>query len=536
MNGGMRMRQKLLALWICSALTLISPATAALEIVDTIDIRPITSTGMGNALALAYNPVKDTLYLAQDAALYELDLSGNIINQVDLPTLFGDGAFADGMDFDETSGRLILRIFTNATTLVAELETDLVTQTKVVTDVVGSGLAVTADQLWLSDFPNDLIRQYNRDGVLVDTISVADSFPDFPGPGDLAPAGTNGLYVVDHFGRRIVEISKDGAELSAISTAALGDGRGLAIDSHSPTSRLFLQVNNDAIYVLKDTFDLGPALPLTDDARIDGDFALPALADVNFGNKTTLFVHRWHPSRSLLRFDASSILGKQVNQAVLQLYVRSLKSGGTLSISPISEDWSESSVTWNTQPVTETPFILPRITTYEEGQVVSFDVTEIARRWADGSLPDAGLMIATADAMKAVFDSKEASFGTPPTLLVSTGTSLELQVLVKNATTDSVIADQAKIPAGTPYQVTVTTNEVDCAGAFVISGPGTSGGVALLAAQGFEIGPAAGLNSVSSSILTADVTADGDTVKVSATCHGRAGGVFDSARTEFSVE
>jgi hypothetical protein len=54
--------------------------------------------------------------------------------------------------------------------------------------------------------------------------------------------------------RRIVEVDIAGRELAAVSTALLGDGRGLAIDSDLSTHRIFLQINNEEIYVLSSEF------------------------------------------------------------------------------------------------------------------------------------------------------------------------------------------------------------------------------------------------------------------------------------------
>ena len=45
-----------------------------------------------------------------------------------------------------------------------------------------------------------------------------------------------------------------GNEVTALSTALLGGGRGLAIDSDVSTQRIFLQVNNEEIYVLSSEF------------------------------------------------------------------------------------------------------------------------------------------------------------------------------------------------------------------------------------------------------------------------------------------
>jgi hypothetical protein len=61
-----------------------------------------------------------------------------------------------------------------------------------------------------------------------------------------------GFFIVDHFGRRIVEVDIAGNEITAVSTASLGGG--LAIDADVNTQRIFLQVNNQEIFILSSEF------------------------------------------------------------------------------------------------------------------------------------------------------------------------------------------------------------------------------------------------------------------------------------------
>ena len=51
---------------------------------------------------------------------------------------------------------------------------------------------------------------------------------------------------------------------------------------------------------------------------------------------------------------------------------------------------------------------------------MSFDVTDTAQRWANGLLENHGFLIMTNDVVRAIFDSKEKSGGTPPSLNVVT--------------------------------------------------------------------------------------------------------------------
>ena len=114
------------------------------------------------------------------------------------------------------------------------------------------------DGIWEARFAEDAILHYSRTLTLIETLSVASSFPGFPGPLALTSSFRDGFFLLDHFGRRLVEVDQAGDEIAVVSTAILGDGRGLAIDVDLRTRRIFVQINNEAIYVLSDTF-IGPA-------------------------------------------------------------------------------------------------------------------------------------------------------------------------------------------------------------------------------------------------------------------------------------
>ena len=116
----------------------------------------------------------------------------------------------------------------------------------------GGGIVVRDDGIWQSMFANDSIRHYTRDGNVISDVSVASSFPGFPGPVDITSSFTSGFFLDDFFGQRIVEVNIGGNEITAVSTSALGGG--LAIDSDASTQRIFLQVNNSDIYILSSEF------------------------------------------------------------------------------------------------------------------------------------------------------------------------------------------------------------------------------------------------------------------------------------------
>jgi hypothetical protein len=116
----------------------------------------------------------------------------------------------------------------------------------------GGGIVVRDDGIWQSLFASDIIRHYTRDGVFIEDVSVANSFQGFSGADDLTSSFMGGFFIVDHFGRRIVEVDIAGNEITAVSTASLGGG--LAIDADVNTQRIFLQVNNQEIFILSSEF------------------------------------------------------------------------------------------------------------------------------------------------------------------------------------------------------------------------------------------------------------------------------------------
>jgi hypothetical protein len=159
------------------------------------------------------------------------------------------------------------------------------------------------------------------------------------------------------------------------------------------------------------------SLPLTDDT-----FILGIRPTANYGAWDDIFVTSYGPKQGLVRFDAASIAGQEVNGASFNLYLDDIANDGTISIHAVTSSWSESAVNWNNQPPAEaTATAVVDLATTDEGSVISIDVTDIVERWADGSLADAGFLVITSDNIKAYFDAKEKVGGIPATLDVDTG-------------------------------------------------------------------------------------------------------------------
>ena len=261
-------------------------------ILEIIDIRPVVNLrNIGNALGLAFNPDSNVLYLAHGSDpsggfIYTLDVHGNLLKdadgnplELDLQSAYKAGAFPESLSYDRRSGHLFVIVtFPDVDELGPHFVSHLVeidpstwtilnaAQPPVIDIDGGGGMTVRDDGIWQTRFSEDRIRHYARDVScnplapvachldVVEDVSVAGSFPDFPGPVAVTSSFVGGFFIVDPFGERIVEVDIAGNEVAAVSTAGLGDGRGLAIESDASTQRIFLQVNNETIYVLSAEF------------------------------------------------------------------------------------------------------------------------------------------------------------------------------------------------------------------------------------------------------------------------------------------
>jgi len=102
-------------------------------------------------------------------------------------------------------------------------------------------------------------------------------------------------------------------------------------------------------------------------------------------------------ARSLIKFDLSAIpTGTPIDSALLQVYLVSSWDfpGRTRTITSygIGSAWSESSVTWNTRPSYGEAYGSAPVTHGAWGWY-SFDVTNLARGWINGAIPNNGVML-----------------------------------------------------------------------------------------------------------------------------------------------
>jgi hypothetical protein len=110
----------------------------------------------------------------------------------------------------------------------------------------------------------------------------------------------------------------------------------------------------------------------------------------NYGNDPSMFVdgEELRPLRSLVAFDVSAVpANATVSDATLTLCVNSLAAGGdgrVHELRMITSAWTETGVTWDTQP-SASASVTASATMASSPQCVTFDVTADVQAWVDGT-------------------------------------------------------------------------------------------------------------------------------------------------------
>ena len=135
-----------------------------------------------------------------------------------------------------------------------------------------------------------------------------------------------------------------------------------------------------------------------------------------------------------------------------------------------------------------------------------------------------------------------ASVGCAAITLVVTGSAFvkapkaKISISVMDLTTGQPVVSSQTVAGGDLFQVTLTSNNADCAGQFVVTALGAPGSPPAVLVQftPFVVGPSSGSNSVAGGVLTANPfgTAANDW-KISASCNNAIPGQFDFDRFEF---
>ena len=143
------------------------------------------------------------------------------------------------------------------------------------------------------------------------------------------------------------------------------------------------------------------------DVALTGDAHVSVTrSTTNFGTLANLYVG--NGNTALLQFDLSTLpsglTAGQVSQATLTVFVNRVNSAGSVSLSPVTSAWSESTVTYATIPAIGTPVnSFPAVTA---GQYVTLDVTSLVQGWITTPASNFGLAL-SASAANVLLDSKE---------------------------------------------------------------------------------------------------------------------------------
>jgi len=125
-------------------------------------------------------------------------------------------------------------------------------------------------------------------------------------------------------------------------------------------------------------------------------------------------------SVSLLKFDLSSITANCVDSAVLRLFV--FAKTGTLPspvvVNRITSDFDINTVTYNTIPPYVPTVSATDVSVEETLQYIDIDITNLINKWLNGTYPNYGIALTTADGTTSV------QFGGKPV-----GTSFEPQLV-----------------------------------------------------------------------------------------------------------
>jgi len=135
-------------------------------------------------------------------------------------------------------------------------------------------------------------------------------------------------------------------------------------------------------------------------------------ADTNFGSGSSLWVGP--NTSSYVQFDLSGIpSGAYVSQATLRLYVDAVTIPGSFDVYAVDRSWSESALTFNTQPLPFGPSATGShsisIGSGSLNQFLLVDITAVVRDWASGAVPNNGIAIVLTTGSGAfAFDAKES--------------------------------------------------------------------------------------------------------------------------------
>ncbi len=147
--------------------------------------------------------------------------------------------------------------------------------------------------------------------------------------------------------------------------------------------------------------------------------------DTNFGASTTMLVRNqsFSPDQTLVTFvrfalPTSTLSGSTIASADMRLFVSSFGAGATLPDLPaafVTQPWSETTVTWNTQP-TAGAVIFTRENDSKSTGFRTWDITSAVQDWIDDVIVNNGVRITSTTAINdntRTFNTKENADNNP---------------------------------------------------------------------------------------------------------------------------
>jgi len=116
----------------------------------------------------------------------------------------------------------------------------------------------------------------------------------------------------------------------------------------------------------------------------------------------------------------------------------------------------------------------------------------------------------------------------------SPSSNLKISITVTNLATGQPLASRETVAAGTPFQVTVSANGIDCVGQFVVSALGAPGSLPSVLVQ-FVPFIIDGSDAAGSTLVAGALPSGGNDFKVSASCNGADPKSFSHEDFEFFV-
>lgn len=149
-------------------------------------------------------------------------------------------------------------------------------------------------------------------------------------------------------------------------------------------------------------------LPVTQDTHANG-----IRPTENYASRHLLAVRHWGSTSGFLQFDVSSLVGRAIASATLNLDVAEIRrgDGSAVELRVVKTPWSEDTLTFDNQPAFGAPLATLPIFAADVGGTVSVGITSIVRGWVDGSVPNYGLALTSSqtDRVNVRLESNTAS-------------------------------------------------------------------------------------------------------------------------------